>query len=277
MQLLHPTPFTLVQVQLLLAQLQLLDPPVRDVSSTSLLSSGACMGSFATVLFGPLPSEALTFKLPQPDDERTLQEWCSSELVSLPSTASPSYGTVWEELSDHLRSGHSSKSNLCRGRLQADEGPRKFMTVRDIDRATRTLHINIAGPFTTSNDGFTYFPIGALRLPGFPLLIDVRLVTSCGSVEVCDALERTVAFFESLQSEGFTVTDPPRVKRLHSDRAGEFNASYFERFLTNHKSIYPASTSCYDPQSNGTAERAITLVKSLAARALATAQLDCSY
>ena len=182
LQLLHPTPFTLLHVQLLLVSvatstLTLADPLVRDVSSTSLLSSGACMDSsdLATSIFGPLPSEALTFNLPQPDDERTLQEWCSSELVSLPSTALPaSDGTVMplnqkerEELSDHLRSGHSSKSNLCRGCLQA-EGPRKVhRTVRDIDRATHTLHIDIAGPFTTSDDGYTYFLVGALRLPGF--------------------------------------------------------------------------------------------------------------
>ena len=51
--------------------LKLTDPPVRDVSSTSLLSSGACVDSsdLATLLFGPLPSEALTFHLPQPDEE----------------------------------------------------------------------------------------------------------------------------------------------------------------------------------------------------------------
>ena len=63
----------------------LADPPVRDVSFASLLFSGDCMASsdLASLLFGPLPSEALMFHPPQPDDERTLQEWCSSELVSL--------------------------------------------------------------------------------------------------------------------------------------------------------------------------------------------------
>ena len=70
---------------------------------------------------------------------------------------------------------------------------------------------------------------------------------------------------------------PQRVKRLHSDRAGEFTAPYFERFLTNHKSIYHAFTSGNDPQANGTAERAVGLVKYLAVRALSTAQLDSSY
>ena len=95
--------------------LMLADPLVHDVPSTTLLSSGACMDSsdLGTLLFGPLPSEALTFHLPQPGEERTLQERCSSELVSLPSTALPaSDGTGLhlnpgggEELSYHVRSG----------------------------------------------------------------------------------------------------------------------------------------------------------------------------
>ena len=177
----------------------------------------------ATLLFGPLPAEVMTFNPPQLDEERTLQEWertlqewCSSDLVSLPSTALPvSDGTVpplnqreREELSDHLRSCHSSNSNLCRGCLQA-EGPRRLhKTVRDIDSTTHTLHIDIAGPVTTSEDGFTRFLVGAFTTsPTFPVLIDVRLLTSRGSVEVCGALESMVAFFESLQSEGFTMTD----------------------------------------------------------------------
>ena len=85
-------------------------PPVRDV---------------VLLLYFP---QVVWIHPPQPDEERTLQEWWSSELVSLPSTALPaSDGTVLllnqrerEELSDHLRSGHSSKSNLCRRCLQAD-------------------------------------------------------------------------------------------------------------------------------------------------------------
>ena len=269
--------------------LTLADPLVRDVSSTSPLSSGACLGSsdLATLLFGlvlyPLRlwhSICLSLTM-----RELLQEWCSTELVSLPSASLPaSDGAVMrlnhrkhEELSEHIRPGHSSKSNLCQGCLQA-EGPRKIhRTIGDVDRATHTLHIYIAGPFTTSDDGFTYFLVGALRLPGFPLLIDVRLLTSRGSVEVCDALERMVAFFESLQSECFTITHSSRVKRLHSDRAGELTAPYFERFLTNHKSICHTFTPGYVPQSNGIAERTVGLVKSLAARALATAQLGSSY
>ena len=46
--------------------------------------------------------------------------------------------------------------------------------MREVDRATHTLHIDSAGPFTVSDDGFTYFLVGALRMPGFPLMVDVR-------------------------------------------------------------------------------------------------------
>ena len=67
------------------------------------------------------------------------------------------------------------------------------------------------------------------------------------------------AFFESLSFEGFEITDSPRIKRLHSDRAGEFTAPYFQRFLSNHRSIYHTLTSGYGPQAKGTAERSVGL------------------
>ena len=105
-------------------------------------------------------------------------------------------------------------------------------------------------------------------------MIDVRLLTSRTSVEVCDQLERMTAYFQSLQFEGFETS---RIKRLHSDCAGEFTAPYFERYLSNHKSIYHTLTTGYEPQANGTAERSVGLIKSLAARALSSSGLDPSY
>ena len=50
-----------------------------------------------------------------------------------------------------------------------------------------------------------------------------------------------VAFFEALQSEGFAIGEPSRIKRLHSDRAGEFTAPFFARFLANHRTIITPS------------------------------------
>ena len=79
------------------------------------------------------------------------------------------------ELKAHIESGHTTKSNLRKGCLEA-EGPRKVhRTVRDVDKTSHVLHIDIAGPFLSSDAGYSYFLVGALRLPGFPLLIDVRL------------------------------------------------------------------------------------------------------
>ena len=109
---------------------------------------------------------------------------------------------------------------------------------------------------------------------GFPYLIDVCSLTSRTSTEVCDELEKMAAFFELLQSEGFTIGETSTIKRLHSDRASEFTAPYFARFLANRKTIHHSFSSGYDPQANGTAERTFGLIKSLAARCLCAAKLD---
>ena len=90
-------------------------------------------------------------------------------------------------------------------------------------------------------------------------------------------LEKMVAFFEALQSEGFPIGETCRVKRVHSDRAGESIAPYFARFIANHRTIHHSFTSGYDPQANGTAERTVGLIRSLAARCLANFSLDGSY
>ena len=142
---------------------------------------------------------------------------------------------------------------------------------------THVLHIDIAGPLPLSDDGFICFLVGALRLPGLPLLSHVKLLSTRTSTEVCDELETMVAFFEALQSEGFNIGESCRIKRLHSDRAGEFTAPFFSRFLSNHKTIDHTFTSGYDPQANGTAERAVGLIKSLTSRALTAASLYPSY
>ena len=52
------------------------------------------------------------------------------------------------------------------------------------------LHIDIAGPFTTSDDGFTYFPVGALRLPVLLYSSMSDCLLHAVLFEVCDALER---------------------------------------------------------------------------------------
>ena len=223
--------------------------------------------------------------LPDRDEQVLLDEWCRSDHVALPSSNLPSSdGSLLalneeelKELSDHNLSGHVTKSNLCKSCLEA-EGPRRIhRSIRDVDKATHVLHIDIAGPLTLSDDGYSYFLVGALRLPGLPLLIDVKLLTTRTSAEVCDELEKMVAFFEALQTEGLMIGETCRIKRLHSDKAGEFTALFFSKFLSNHKTIDHTFTSGYDPQANGTAERSVGLLKALAARSLASAGLGHEY
>ena len=69
--------------------------------------------------------------------------------MALPSAALPaSDGSMMPltepeivELTDHVNSGHVTKSNLCRGCLQS-EGPRRVhRSIRDIDKATHVLHM----------------------------------------------------------------------------------------------------------------------------------------
>ena len=97
------------------------------------------------------------------------------------------------------------------------------------------------------------------------------------SVEVCAALERMTSFFESLSFEGLEITDSPRIKRLHSDRARELTALYFQKFLSNHRSIYHTLITEYDPKANGTAERSVRLMKALGARCLTTSGLPQEF
>ena len=108
-----------------------------------------------------------------------------------------------KELREHINSGRVKKSNLCKGCLLS-EGPRKLhKRIRDVDKATHVLHIDIAGPYIESHEGHHYFLVGALRLPDRPLMIDVRLLKTKTSMEVCAALERMTSFFESLSFEEF--------------------------------------------------------------------------
>ena len=73
----------------------------------------------------PMKPQAMTLDIPNDDDHRDLDDWCSTDNVSLPTAPLPaSDGSIQvltdneqQELSEHLRSGHVTKSNLCPGCL----------------------------------------------------------------------------------------------------------------------------------------------------------------
>ena len=140
-----------------------------------------------------------------------------------------------------------------------------------MDKVTHVLHTDVARPVTLSEDGFTYFLVGAF----LPLLVDVKLLTTRTSADVCDELEKMVAFFEALQTEGVMIGETSTIKRLHSDKAGEFTAPFYVKFLSKRKT--QTFTSGYDRQANGSAERSVGLLKALAARSLAFAGLGHEF
>ena len=77
----------------------------------------------ANVIFGPLPAHAMTFTSPSSDEQTLINEWSATDLVSLtfidlPSSDGstlPLEDRELNELTEHLQSGHATKSNLCRG------------------------------------------------------------------------------------------------------------------------------------------------------------------
>ena len=123
-------------------------PIASSLASSTLLTSSGSLSStlptsvtdsmnnldLATLVFGPTPSKAYSFTEPQQEEMDKIHGWCISDLVALPSASLPSsHGMIspldsheLEELSDHLRLRHATKSNLCCGSLPS-EATRKFI------------------------------------------------------------------------------------------------------------------------------------------------------
>ena len=91
----------------------------------------------------------------------------------------------------------------------------------------------------------------------------------------CAILSQMFAFFEVLQCEVFTIGRTRRIKRFHNSRvceySGEFTVPYFARFNNKHQITYRILPLVI------TTEKAVGLIKPLAARPLSSANLDSSY
>ena len=106
-------------------------------------------------LIVPNVEDTEPFSTPTPEQVAELQEWCSMPHVALPiDPVDVSDGTICpltpdqlQELREHIASEHVKKSNLCKGRLLS-EGPRRMhRRIRDVDRATHCLHIDLQALF----------------------------------------------------------------------------------------------------------------------------------
>ena len=225
---------------------------------------------------GPCGSDSFRFKDVDPTTEESIEEqrWGADEglfnPISLPSVDDgvvpnmmPDQNLQWQ---DHVQQGHLRKSCLCRGCILA-EGPRRQHPTQPLP-AVHTLHIDVAGPYVETTKGFQYFLVGALRMEGYLIMLQVKMLKTRGAAEICARLGEMLAFFEGIECEGFPIyPDQPRVRRIHSDRAKEFVTRPFQEYCTQN-GIRLTTTAGHEPQSNGTAERAVGLIKSVASRCL---------
>ena len=75
----------------------------------------------------PNLAQAMTLSMPTDEELKEIEDWCKDETVSLPFSDLPcSDGSILpltpvelDELAEHVHSGHATKSNLCRGCLEA--------------------------------------------------------------------------------------------------------------------------------------------------------------
>ena len=104
---------------------------------------------------------------------------------------------------DHAQQGHQRKSYLCKGCILA-EGPWRQHRTQPFP-AVHTLHIDVAGPYPETTEGFQYFLVGTLCMDGYPIMLQVKTPKARGAAEICARLGEMLAFFESLESEGYPI------------------------------------------------------------------------
>ena len=136
----------------------------------------------------PADEDGWTGAIPDPDDIAQLTRkrrrfrngvsvnmWhCHSTLLTHPMAHFNPLQKKEKELRDHVNTGHLNKRQSCKACLLS-EGPRRVhRRVRDVDRATHVLHINIAGPLTLLQR-IPRLPCRSPQTPG-PALVDRRAV-----------------------------------------------------------------------------------------------------
>eukprot|EP00971_Amphidinium_carterae_P134799 2671392-Amphidinium_carterae.2 len=151
------------------------------------------------------------------------------------------------ELQEHIRGGHLTKSKHCRACILGSGPMRYHRSLHEDDKMSHCFHVDLAGPFKQSVDCYTYFMVGVLRLPNSPLLFQVELLETRGSPEIAQALSRMVNLIEALDS---------KVSPL-------LTSQFLETFLTRNPQLKP----------NGTAERAVGMIKTLVLRSLTHSKL----
>ena len=138
------------------------------------------------------------------------------------------------------------------------------------------MHVDLAGPYERSVDGYHYILICALRLRGAPMVIFGSCLKTKGATEVVQEIASLVNWIESLNVGVLPPVGQKRVFRIQSDRGLEFCNASLAKWCHEH-SAHHSKTIGYDPQSNGTAERCVGIVRTVARRLLTSAKMDSEF
>ncbi|CAE7168455.1 unnamed protein product, partial [Symbiodinium necroappetens] len=116
------------------------------------------------------------------------------------------------------------------------------------------LSIDIAGPYAAAYDGTKYALVAVFRIDDNLQLHFMRPMKRRLWSELFSALQSILAQVSAICGER------PQVVRIHSDKAREFLAQRVIEGI-NALGVFKTTTTGYDPQANGLAERTVGLLK----------------
>ena len=146
------------------------------------------------------------------------------------------------------RPGHALKDFEVRGLRR----PHRKVAADQISKGV--LSIDLAGPYTTAYDGSKYALVAVFRVDENLQLHFMRPMKRRLWTEMFESLQSILAQMSAICGER------PQVVRVHSDKAREFLAQKVVEGI-NSMGIFKTTTTGYDPQANGLAERTVGLLK----------------
>eukprot|EP00971_Amphidinium_carterae_P194658 3862744-Amphidinium_carterae.1 len=178
------------------------------------------------------------------------------------------------ELESHSVGNHWPKCSNSPTCVVSDGPVKRHMSKQE--KSPHVIHADLGGPYELSRDGFRYILVLALRLVGLPLLIFGVCLCTKGAAEVKQAMETQLAFIERLSHPNLPPVGQKRVLRIQTDRSLEFCNGMFEG-LCREQAVHHSVTVGYDPQSNGSAERSVSICKGLVRRLLMESGLKDAF
>ncbi len=187
------------------------------------------------------------------------------------------------EMKQHIEQNHYPKRKDCQVCQEADGPVHIHKKVKQEEKGLYVLHADLTGPhkIATNSEGndVSYGLIAVLRLQSADmtstmLLPWVRTMATKNQAETFDNAKQIIAEIEGASLGG--ISYEKRVKRFHTDMGSEWLNNVFEKGMKE-MNIPHTHTQGYSPQSNGTAERFVGLLKTIARRMLVGAELSDEY